>query len=409
MKDKDWIEQLQEKMDGHQEPVPGDLWQDIEKRLPEQQAERRPMMGGWRRYAAAAAVVAVIGIGGLLWHNNGTTVDEPAIATIQIEETRPEPEVTHEMLAQSDVADCGIDQSSVAPRVPQSDATVKASGSDTNGYLAHGDILEGTVAQPVSKEGTGRGIEASQPSQQAQENPDTSQPLLTLVDGNTSLEPTSVSSDIVRPSRKNEFISVGLFASNYVVAPQQETSKFIMSYQLMNEVNGYDAKYNPISFFSYTKHNKPVTFGASVRVPLMGRWSLTSGMTYSRLKSETTIQNTHQEQVLHYVGLPLGAIYTIWDYKRINIYTIGGMQADFNVKATLKKSTQANEVSIGKDRVQFSALVGPGVQLDLSRDFGIYVEPTARYYFNNGSHVANYYKEKPWNINFNAGLRLTVK
>ena len=233
--------------------------------------------------------------------------------------------------------------------------------------------------------------------------------MLTLVDGNTNIESIPANGNIARPSHKKEPISVGLFASNYVVASQQESTKFFMSYQLMNDENVYDARYNPISFFRYTKHHKPVTVGASVRVPLMGRWSVTSGMTYSRLKSETTIQNSHEEQVLHYVGVPLGAIYTIWEYKRLNLYAIGGVQADFNVKASFKESTKGMSTSIAKDRVQFSALVGPGVQLDLSRDFGIYVEPTARYYFNNGSHVANYYKEKPWNINFNAGLRLTVQ
>lgn len=408
MKDKDWIEQLQSKMEDHQEPVPGDLWHDIEKSLPEHQAASRPLMGGWRRYAAAAALVAaVIGIGSLMWHGSDTTVDEATTSLADTPSSTTEPEVTHEILAQND----GIDEPSSAPRFSRSVPAVKATTgvNTTNDHLAQDDTHAGVVTQPVSNEETGKDIEDGQTPQLTQENPETSQPLLTLVDGDTSIESTPVNSDIVRPSHKKEPISVGLFASNHVAASQQEFTKFFMSYQVMNDANVYDAKYNPISFYGYTKHHKPVTVGASVRVPLMGRWSLTSGMIYSRLKSETTIQNSHEEQVLHYVGVPLGAIYTIWEYKRFNLYAIGGVQADVNVKATLKESGQANSLSIGKDRVQFSALVGPGVQLDLSRDFGIYVEPTARYYFNNGSHVANYYKEKPWNINFNAGLRLTVK
>ena len=61
-----------------------------------------------------------------------------------------------------------------------------------------------------------------------------------------------------------------------------------------------------------------------------------------------------------------------------------------------------------KDRVQFSTMLGPGLQLNLNKDFGFYVEPTVRYYYNNGSAVLNYFKDQPWNINFNAGLRLTL-
>ncbi|MBR3451704.1 MAG: outer membrane beta-barrel protein [Muribaculaceae bacterium] len=164
----------------------------------------------------------------------------------------------------------------------------------------------------------------------------------------------------------------------------------------------------PISVYTYTKHYKPVTLGASVRVPIGGRWSITSGLTYSRLKSKTTIQDTYQEQVLHYVGVPLGAIYSIWSYKHFNVYATGGIQADFNVKATLKKNTLLDVTSIGKDRVQFSALAGPGLQFDLLQSLGIYFEPTVRYYFDNGSGVDNYFKDKPWNINLNAGLRLSL-
>ena len=109
------------------------------------------------------------------------------------------------------------------------------------------------------------------------------------------------------------------------------------------------------------------------------------------------------------MGVPLGVTYTIWGYKRFNVYAIGGMQADFNVIATSKVPALIDSYNIDKDRVQFSALAGPGFQLDLSQDFSIYVEPTARYYFNNGSDIENYFKDKPWNINLNAGLRLTLQ
>lgn len=149
--------------------------------------------------------------------------------------------------------------------------------------------------------------------------------------------------------------------------------------------------------------------GLSVRLPLTDRLALTSGLVYTRLKSDFTSIRKHREQTLHYLGIPLGVTYNVWGYKRFSIYAVGGVQADFNIKATLKQSFPECSLSIDKDRVQFSALVGPGLQLDVTKEFGIYVEPTARYYFDNGSNVDNYYKDMPWNLNFNAGLRLTLK
>ncbi len=104
MTDKDWIKQLQAMMDRYQEPVPDDLWQDIEKHLPGQQTRRRPMMA-WPRYAAVAALVlAVIGIGTLLWHNDNT-LEGPATSSTETTGITHEPEITHELLAQNEEAD----------------------------------------------------------------------------------------------------------------------------------------------------------------------------------------------------------------------------------------------------------------------------------------------------------------
>lgn len=386
MTDNDWIKQLQDKIEGHNEPIPNDLWQEIEARLP----QRRKPMSAWRRYAAAAAIVlAVIGTGGLLWNRgNDTSADTPAITLNQDEDQAPKTEV----FGQNDATSPAVDVSVVSHHVTQAASVNHAPATGHIGDAPKAMLQTTTDNKPEKDE------QATQ-STQPEETSESSLPTLALIDDNP-VQTSSVSSTIqVRPHRK-EPITIGLFASNSFITPKQGT---IYNYLPMNDEDD-----NPILVYSYTKHFKLITLGASVRVPLSGRWSITSGLTYSRLKSKTTIMNTHQEQVLHYIGVPLGAIYTIWDYKRFNVYVIGGMQADFNVKATLKKSTQADNISIGKDRVQFSALAGPGLQLDLLQGLGIYVEPTARYYFNNGSALDNYFKDKPWNINLNTGLRLSL-
>ena len=388
MTDNDWIKQLQAKMDGHKEPVPDGLWHDIEAQLP-QHSKVKPV---WRRYAAAAAIaLAVIGTGSLLWNRGGdTSVETSSITVTQDEGHTPKAEV----LAQNDVTSPAVDKPVVTRHVAQA---VPVNHSPATGSISdsHKAVFQTTTDNEPEKE------EQAAQSTQPEETPEDSQPALALIDDNP-IQPSPSSNNIRPLSLKKEPITIGLFASNSVITPKLESTG-LYTVHLMSDV--FD---NPISVYAYTKHYKPVTIGASVRVPISGRWSVTSGLTYSRLKSKTTIQNIHQEQVLHYIGVPLGAIYTIWDYKRFNVYAIGGMQADFNVKATLKKSTQTDEVSIGKDRVQFSALLGPGFQFDLLQGFGIYVEPTARYYFNNGSAVDNYFKDKPWNINVNAGLRLSL-
>ena len=405
MKDKDWIEQLQSKMEGHQEPVPGGLWQDIEKRLPEREAERHPLMGGWRRYAAAAALVAaVIGIGSLMW-NDDSTVEEPAITSAQPVEIAPDPEATHELLAQDEEVARDIDEPTATPRAHHSiPASKVATTASDNAFIAQasGHEQEEQPAQAASETSPAETPieQAPQPMEQRNQT--------------HAKEPstTTMPHQSILPKFKKTGITVGLYASNSVKPDWSSGKDYAYAYasdaiHLPNGDNPYGTYYSEDIYSA--NHHAPISMGLSVRLPLTDRLALTSGLVYTRLKSDFTSSRRYREQTLHYLGIPLGVTYNVWGYKRFNLYAVGGVQADVNVKATLKESGQANSLSIGKDRVQFSALAGPGVQLDLSRDFGIYVEPTARYYFNNGSNVANYYKDKPWNINFNAGLRLSLQ
>ncbi len=404
MKDKDWIEQLQDKMDGHQEPVPGGLWQDIEKRLPEREAERHPLMGGWRRYAAAAALVAaVIGIGSLLWHGSDTTVDEPAITSAPPVEIAPEPQATHELLGHNEEVARDIDEPTATPGAHHSiPASKVATTASDNAFIAQasGHEQEEQPAQAASETSPAETPieQAPQPMEQRNQT--------------HAKEPstTTMPHQSILPKFKKTGITVGLYASNSVKPEWSSARDYAYASDAVYSSNGgkpYGTYFSEDIFSA--NHHAPISMGLSVRLPLTDRLALTSGLVYTRLKSDFTSSRRHREQTLHYLGIPLGVTYNVWGYKRFNLYAVGGVQADVNVKATLKESGQANSLSIGKDRVQFSALVGPGVQLDLSRDFGIYVEPTARYYFNNGSNVANYYKDKPWNINFNAGLRLSLQ
>ncbi len=402
MKDKDWIEQLQSKMEGHQEPVPDDLWQDIEKRLPEREAGRHPLMGGWRRYAAAAAVLAVIGIGSLMW-NDDSTVEEPAITSAQHVEIAPDPEVTHELLAQSEEVARDIDEPTATPRAHHSiPASKVATTASDNAFIAQasGHEQEEQPAQAASETSPAETPieQASQPMEQRNQTHVNEAPTTTI------LHPS------LRPTVKKTGITVGLYASNSVKPEWSSGRDYAYESDAVYSSNGGKPYGTYFSEDIYSaNHHAPISMGLSVRLPLTDRLALTSGLVYTRLKSDFTSSRRYREQTLHYLGVPLGVTYNVWGYKRLSIYAVGGVQADFNVKATLKESGQANSLSIGKDRVQFSGLVGPGLQLDVTREFGLYVEPTARYYFNNGSNVANYYKDKPWNINFNAGLRLTVK
>ena len=59
------------------------------------------------------------------------------------------------------------------------------------------------------------------------------------------------------------------------------------------------------------------------------------------------------------------------------------------------------------DPVQLSVLGALGAQYNLSRRWGLYVEPGISYYFDDGSKVQTIRKERPCSFTLQAGLRLT--
>ncbi len=159
-----------------------------------------------------------------------------------------------------------------------------------------------------------------------------------------------------------------------------------------------------------TRHHRPISMGLSAQFGLAKRLALTTGVVYSNLRSDyiyemggTTLE---RNQVLHYVGVPVEVVYTVWSKYGLSAYATAGAQADFCVKATLK--SEGVKKSIDKDRVQFSTLVGVGVQYNFIPSVGIYVEPTLKYYFDNGSDVENAFKDRPTNIGFQFGLRYNI-
>ena len=393
-------------MERHEEPVGDDLWQDIKSRLPEPQAPKR-VATVWRRYAAAAAVaLAVLGVGDLFWHGgDDTSVEQPAITKTAPKVNAPEPENNDQNDLTSPDVDAPVASLHIAQAAPVNHSPVSASAIAPNEYHAQTNSPSETVTTQATVENDPH----KQPEEQTEQPVE--KPTIGHINATPNPNPNATAHTTIMPARKRMPVSLEFYASN-TLKPQRssggEMAHFysgVFDYHLFGSIQLYDSIYPPVVKHKTGTHHMPYSLGVSVRVPLTERLALTSGLVYTRLKSNFSTR----EQTLHYLGVPLGMTYTIWGYKRFSLYAVGGVQADFNLKATSKEPSLINSYNIDKDRVQFSALAGPGFQLDMSQDFSIYVEPTARYYFDNGSSIDNYFKDKPWNININAGLRLTLQ
>lgn len=174
-------------------------------------------------------------------------------------------------------------------------------------------------------------------------------------------------------------------------------------------VDGHDAHQIPITVYDtistvkwtqtdrHIHHHQPVRFGLSLRYRISDRWSVESGLSYTRLSSDiTTLVNgvsTTEEQRLNYIGVPLNVGYQLWGNRRFSIYVLAG--------GMVEKMLDASPW-------QFSLNGAAGAEYMFNRQFSIYAEPGAGYYFPDGSSIPTIYQEHRLNLNLSFGLRLNL-
>ncbi|MCD8261731.1 MAG: PorT family protein [Bacteroides sp.] len=169
-------------------------------------------------------------------------------------------------------------------------------------------------------------------------------------------------------------------------------------------------------------HHQPVTAGVSVRKELSRGFSLETGLMYTFLSSDASIDNEYvkkQEQKLHYLGIPLKANWTFWERSRLSLYVSGGGMVEKSIAGeTGYVFTQAGkEMNAGKStyknsnlkvkELQWSLSAAAGIQYHINRYLGLYTEPGVAYYFDDGSEVQTIRKERPFNFNLQVGFRFS--
>ena len=220
--------------------------------------------------------------------------------------------------------------------------------------------------------------------------------------------------------RRSGSATINLYASNGF-GNQSYRNGVLMSQELLSN---YDYYRNPDSHGTRVGNSpvylanheerqnfyQPISFGLSVNIPISSKFSVSTGVVYTRLSSDfTSIANSlvyERQQKLHYVGIPLTVQYNVWQWHGLNVYATAGGQADFNVKAYM--TTEGTETKLEKDNLQWSVNAALGVQYNFIPQLGIYVEPGIKHYFDNGSHIQNYFKYKPTNFNLQLGVRVNL-
>ena len=449
----DWTNKLRDRLTDYQEPVTDDLWAAIQQSLAQQksdivsigksvdspdghfnhQSNAKEVV--FRRFSIAAALVA-LAVGGTYIYLNPTKSNEPlAQATVLQEDSSTSKGALHE------------NQSSEHNQVSQE---YSSDNTDTDSPSRLGDDTFTKYSQRVKKQ---LGIQTSlldgegsklvtqnldndkQNDNRKDQNRDKVQSRSKKsLEGNHEMLAMAASpfSYAIQESNarrhQSSSWSVQLYGENGVVGSKNSNgfdAAFVPSHDASGPVspgNFTDAFYSVMAiralsgtpsadYYEKVKHHFPISVGVQVGWGVTECLRINTGVVYTNVSSDfiNSSYNTTQvtTQTLHYVGVPVNISYDFWQTKRFKTYVTAGGEADFNVK---NHTESDGEVMASKhDRTQWSANASLGAQFDIIPQLGIYVEPGAKYYFDNGSQIENTFKDKKLNFNLQFGLRWNIK
>ena len=166
-----------------------------------------------------------------------------------------------------------------------------------------------------------------------------------------------------------------------------------------------------------THHYMPINFSLALKYKLNNRFGIETGLSYSRLKSESEIgtggNSIREQQTIHYLGIPLKGSYNIYNVRRWSLYGNLGAKLEVPVYAPLSTSYFVNGMKEQEDKstlhapLQWSIGTGLGLQYNLTPNIGFFAEPSLQYYFSTGSNIETYRTEHPFMFSLPLGIRIT--
>ena len=464
MSNKDWTSKLRDQMTDYQEPVKHDLWAGIAQSLAQNQPveELKGIAAGspvkkieknskgiekdskariviLKRWSAAAAAVALLGIGGsyVYLHQEDVEQGNAQLASLASSEASSASSASSSSLSASS-SSLSASSSSHSKQVPllaadnkSADSKSRQKAASSAASLLSSDYASVPVqsAAPMNDEGETMVAVASD------EAPLVASKYKSAESAQSQAEPNSSSSYHFSRNSEVAGVSMKLYAENFgagmgnVNSGSNIVNRYSDSGVMADPMPGVypdpsvggsnDVDYLMAAAYKAlqkspqgkAKHHAPVSVGMQIAFGVAPRLSLSTGVVYTRTSSDfypyapNNDYNVHQ--VLHYVGIPVGLNYELWRSGGFHAYVMAGAEAAYNVKNdTDEDGTKKQDAK--RDKVQFSGKASLGAQYDISPSVGLYIEPGAKYYFDNGSDIENTFKDKKLNFNLQFGLRFNL-
>ena len=407
MNNKDFEHLIQEKLKDHETEVPVGLWESIEKELPRKKVFSLPV---FIRYAAACIIVAVCSVTAYLFLEQSDK--------IQIVQNR------HSAIPQQQppkTEEPNIQEAKVSlphkPLITQSKTTTEKE-KNVQKELSENVVINEFITQQPNNQGKEEKLSKTFPSvvkkanNEQKRHPDN----ISEEEYNRKLKEfeqagqKEVLTETNFNSQKRNGFSLGLLAANALPGSKNTNNQpLTRSSSIMGDELSLFSTPEPLKF----THKTPISVGLTIEKHLGKHWGVESGIVYTLLRSDYKTQSLSQEgkRELHYIGIPLQAIYRFARAGNFSFYAAAGPKIDFNVSGRRTETARNGIASsngtedIRDKKPQWSLQLRAGAAYAFIPQLELYAEPSMAYYINNKSDIPDLWKDKPLNFIFQVGLR----
>jgi len=168
-----------------------------------------------------------------------------------------------------------------------------------------------------------------------------------------------------------------------------------------NSQSVFDPSTNGMNAF---RHSMPLRFGISAWIPVAERFRVSTGLAYSLYSSQVNSGNSGEKvQWAHYLGVPVRVDYIIASNTRFDVYAGAGAQGEICLNATYAG------FGIPKDGFSLSLLGVGGIQWNVTRRLGLYIEPELSWRVPDGEPVLETYRDRfPVMFSVGTGIRINL-
>ena len=397
MKEK-WTKDLQKKMSNYEVPtIPEGLWEDIDAaigEMPSKTTKKATLFPNWKKACAAILLLLLIPTTLLFINNNKENealvengsvsyIPQPASPIMPSNPTSP---VSSPIVPVNHIAN------PLAQKVPN---TSKPSL-----------ILE---QSPATQEEEAPTLAPEDKQTEKKQATSTSQTPQSVERAIAPKVPQSEDAPIFK-QEKQDGIYLAMNASGINLSSKDWTSSgenvFPNDKVTYNDSGSGLSNSFPPATYHEEKHDRPITIGLQVGIPVADRWSVATGLAYTYLHSEiedgTALLCIHTDQKLHFIGVPVQLNYQLYNNRYCDIYIGTGGRIDFGVSGKTNHDSHLSYLP-----VNFSLKVSTGVQVKLFKSLNIYAEPSVQYNIPGSTRYKTYFTEHKTMFDLQLGVRFT--